>query len=109
MRELATNPDQQKNSQYARNFQKPDAAKHLTPDMLTFWVKDPAARQVYRAALKRSSMEGMLNYYKANYPRSSPDEKDRPAAPAAMPALPNVKCPVLLIHGLKDRPCCRVP
>src|SRR5262249_57752007 len=29
LRELATNPQQQKNSQYARNFQKPDAAKQL--------------------------------------------------------------------------------
>ena len=31
MRELFTNPEQQKNSQYARDFQKPDAAKHVTP------------------------------------------------------------------------------
>ena len=102
MRELATNPQQQKNSQYARDFQKPDAAKHVTADVLTFWVKDPEARKVYRAALKRSSMEGMLNYYKANYPRISPDDRDRADAKPAMPAMPNVKCPVLLIHGLKD-------
>jgi epoxide hydrolase 4 len=102
-RELTTNPNQQKNSQYARDFQKPDAAKHLSAGALTFWVKDPEARQVYLAALKRSSMEGMLNYYKANYPPSSPDEKDRPAAAAVMPTLPNVKCSVLLIHGLKDQ------
>ena len=27
IRELATNPKQQRNSQYARDFQKPDAAK----------------------------------------------------------------------------------
>jgi pimeloyl-ACP methyl ester carboxylesterase len=38
-------------------------------------------------------MEGMLNYYKANYPR--PPYK----APIV---LPKVKCPVLMIHGLKD-------
>jgi epoxide hydrolase 4 len=103
MRELMTNPQQQKNSQYARDFQKPDAAKHMSADLLTFWVKDPEARQVYRAALKRSSMEGMLNYYKANYPRISPDDKDRASAQPAMPALPPVKCSVLLIHGLKDQ------
>src|SRR5438552_2312564 len=35
-RELAHNPEQQKNSQYARNFQKPEAAKALTPEGLTF-------------------------------------------------------------------------
>ena len=69
LRELATNPQQQKNSQYARNFQKADAAQHLSVEMLTMWVKDPEARKVYRAALRRSSLEGMLNYYKANYPR----------------------------------------
>jgi epoxide hydrolase 4 len=102
MRELMTNPQQQKNSQYARDFQKPDAAKHVSADLLTFWVKDPEAKQVYRAALKRSSMEGMLNYYKANYPRVSPDDKAQTKAQPPMPALPPVKCSVLLIHGLKD-------
>jgi epoxide hydrolase 4 len=102
IRELTTNPQQQKNSQYARDFQKPDAAKHMSADLLTFWVKDPEARQIYRSALKRSSMEGMLNYYKANYPRSSPDDKDHTKAQSPLPAIPNVKCSVLLIHGLKD-------
>ena len=68
-RELANNPQQQKNSQYARNFQQPDAASKMLPEMLTFWVKDPEARKKYLEAFKRSSMEGMLNYYKANYPR----------------------------------------
>ncbi len=32
IRELTNNPQQQKNSQYARDFQKPDAAKQLSPD-----------------------------------------------------------------------------
>ena len=73
IRELQTNPQQQKNSQYARDFQQPDAARQVSADLLAFWVKDPEARKVYRDALKRSSMEGMLNYYKANYPRV-PDE-----------------------------------
>jgi epoxide hydrolase 4 len=103
MREMMTNPQQQKNSQYARDFQKPDAAKHMSADMLTFWVKDQEARQVYRAALKRSSMEGMLNYYKANYPRTSPEDMAKTKAQPPMPALPPVKCSVLLIHGLKDQ------
>ena len=102
MRELRSNPQQQKNSQYARNFQKPEAAKTVIPAMLTFWVKDPEARKVYLDALKRSSMEGMLNYYKANYPRTGGEEPEKKAAdiPQDMPA---IKCPVLLIHGLKDQ------
>src|SRR5208283_4097183 len=62
MRELATNPQQQKNSQYARNFQAPDAATRISTDFLAGWVTDAEARKVYRAALKRSSLEGMLNY-----------------------------------------------
>jgi pimeloyl-ACP methyl ester carboxylesterase len=97
LRELATNPQQQKNSQYARNFQKPDAAKQISTDVLAGWVNDPEARKIYRAALKRSSLEGMLNYYKANYPR------DPAEATKVSQAVPPVKCPVLLIHGLKDQ------
>ena len=82
LRELATNPEQQKNSQYARNFQKPDAAKHVPLEFLTGWVKDPEARKVYLAAFKRSSLEGMLNYYKANYPRLPDDAAKNSGAKA---------------------------
>ena len=103
LRELATNPQQQKNSQYARNFQQPDAAKHVSLELLTGWVKDPAARKVYLAAFKRSSLEGMLNYYKANYPRLPDGGAEKTAAKPAMPDFPPVKCSVLLIHGLKDQ------
>lgn len=95
-RELANNPEQQKNSEYARNFQKPEAAKTMLPGMLAFWVKDPEAKKKYAEAFKNSSMEGMLNYYKANYPREPYSE-----APAA--ELPPVRCPVLMFHGLKDK------
>jgi epoxide hydrolase 4 len=93
LRELANNPDQQKASAYARAFQKPDAASKVLPGMLAFWVSDPGAKTKYVEAFKRSSMEGMLNYYKANYPR-----------PPYKPQLdfPKIKCPVLMIHGLKD-------
>lgn len=94
IRELANNPQQQKNSQYARNFQKEDAAKNLTPEMLAFWVRDAEARAKYVEAFRRSSIEGMLNYYKANYPREPYAESDR--------EFPKVTCPVLMLHGLKD-------
>src|SRR5262249_9482271 len=39
LRELANTPEQQKNSQYARNFQQPDAASKIQPQMLAAWVK----------------------------------------------------------------------
>ena len=94
MRELTNNPQQEKNSQYAREFQKPDAAGKLTPELLAGWVKEPEDRKQYVEALGRSSMEGMLNYYKANYPKP-PYKDDR--------TFPPVKCPVLIIHGLEDQ------
>jgi epoxide hydrolase 4 len=103
LRELATNPEQKKNSQYARDFQKPDAAKHVPVEFLTGWVKDPEAKKVYLAAFKRSSMEGMLNYYKANYPRIPEDGANNKVAMPPIPDFPAVKCSVLLIHGLKDK------
>lgn len=94
-RELATNAEQQKNSQYARDFQKPDAASKLSAEGLTFWIKDDEARTKYIEAFRRSSFEAMLNYYKANYPREPYTEQAS--------SLPKVKCPVLVLHGLKDK------
>ena len=93
-RELARNPDQQKNSQYARNFQQPDAASKLTAEQLARWVKDPAVREKYIEAFKRSDFEAMLNYYKRNYPREPYTEDASPVVKTQMP--------VLLIHGLDD-------
>ena len=94
--ELATNPEQQKNSQYARNFQEEDAhtkPPFNNPAALAFWVRDTDARAKYAEAFKRSDLECMLNYYKANYPREPyPTEVETPP----------VTCPVLMFHGLKD-------
>jgi len=95
LRELAHNPAQVKASQYARDFQKPGSAATLSPEKLASWVSDPEARKVYIEAFRRSSLEAMMHYYQANYPKEpyqAPDEKERP----------RIKCPVLLIHGLKD-------
>ena len=93
-RELATNPQQQKNSQYARNFQKEGAEKQLTAERLAGWVKDPKAREKYIEAFKKSDFEAMLNYYKRNYPREPYQEDPSPVV--------KVKVPVLMIHGLSD-------
>ena len=115
-RELANNPEQQKNSKYAPIFRSPTRRRNcwrwpscgrrlaetrrttdqeLIGKALAFWVKDPEARKKYVEAFKQSSIEGMLNYYKANYPRPpySYDEKAK---------LPPVKCHVLMFHGLND-------
>jgi pimeloyl-ACP methyl ester carboxylesterase len=93
IRELKTSKAQQKASEYARLFQKKDAHKKIKVADLLFWVKGSKDRKKYREALTRSSLKGMLAYYKVNYPKES--------SKGSM-ALPKVKCPVLLIHGLAD-------
>ena len=100
MRELLNNPDQRRNSQYAFNFQQPDAHKALTAEGLAGWVTDEGARERYVAAFEQSDFEAMLNYYKANYPRPDPDAEQTALAPME---LPNVRCPVLMFHGLEDQ------
>ena len=92
LRELRTNPQQQANSAYARAFQAEGAYLNLTAPGLAAWVSDPTARERYVEAFGRSDFEAMLNYYQRNYPRE----------PYADIPLPNVRAPVLVIHGLAD-------
>jgi pimeloyl-ACP methyl ester carboxylesterase len=97
-RELATNKDQQANSQYARNFQKEGSEKNLSAEGLANWVKDAKEKPGYVEAFKRSDFAAMMNYYRANYPRITADTPP----PAAPPTYPQIKVPVLVIHGMKD-------
>ena len=103
VREMRTNAAQIKNSEYARNFQQKSPSdptvffgKPMTPQTLSGWVVDPAARTRYVEAFERSDFEAMLNYYKRNYPRTAGAD----AAP--LPELPKVTMPVLMFHGLND-------
>lgn len=95
-RELANNPEQQSNSQYARNFQAEGSHRQLSAQGLVFWVTDLAARARYVEAFERSSLFGMMAYYKANYPREPyqeiPDNE-----------VIQIRMPVLQIHGLADQ------
>jgi epoxide hydrolase 4 len=102
-RELRSNPEQIKNSEYARNFQRKAPAdptvffgRPMTPETLSGWVTDPAARKRYVEAFRQSDFDAMLNYYKRNYPQTGAD------APP-LPTLPKVKMPVLMFHGLNDQ------
>ena len=45
IRELKNNPEQRKNSAYAKAFQLPGAAQTLTPEGIAAWVREPEARQ----------------------------------------------------------------
>ncbi|MDG2141016.1 MAG: alpha/beta hydrolase [Gammaproteobacteria bacterium] len=101
-RELQNNPEQQQNSGYARAF---IAGSSADPDILfggpmnaqtlSFWVSDPVARGKYTAAFEKSSFDGMLAYYKQNYPRTSSDGQETPSAP-------QLDVPLLVFHGLQD-------
>jgi pimeloyl-ACP methyl ester carboxylesterase len=92
-RELANNPEQQKNSGYARNFQLPDAHAKLTAEGLAR-IAPEEVREKYVEAFQRSDFESMLNYYKRNYPRPPYQESTSQVV--------KVQCPVLMFHGLKD-------
>jgi pimeloyl-ACP methyl ester carboxylesterase len=93
-RELAGNADQQRNSQYARDFQKEDAHRKLTAEGLA-QLAPAEVREKYAEAFRRSDFVAMLNYYKQNYPREPYSADGSP--------LPPVKAPVLMFHGLKDK------
>jgi pimeloyl-ACP methyl ester carboxylesterase len=105
-RELANNPEQQKNSDYARKFIQgshtdPEIffGQPMTAENLALWVKDEDVKALYIKAFERSDFEAMLNYYKQNYmpPKKSANES------STRPALPKIKMPVLQFHGLKDK------
>ena len=95
--EMATNKAQQSGSQYARNFQQPGFEKNLSPEMLAgMHGKDPKVTGPYLEAFKRSNIGDMLNYYRANYPKSTEGTGTMGA-----PVVP-INVPVLVIHGMKD-------
>lgn len=99
-RELANNPRQYQASEYARQIQSlPPGVRQLvhegithelTPELYASGFGDE--QPIYLEALRRTSIEAMLNFYKANYPRPPYKEREYPL----------VKCPVLMIHGLAD-------
>jgi pimeloyl-ACP methyl ester carboxylesterase len=99
MREMRTNPAQQASSQYARNFQKEGSEANMTAEGLARRVQDPAAHARYVEAFKRSSFSAMMNYYRANYPKTAGPEAVRPFMPDPVP---KIEVPLLVIHGMKD-------
>lgn len=95
-RELANNPEQQRMSEYAQAFRREDAATSLDKDLFATMAvgNDQAAFPAYRAAMAKSDLVAMLNYYKANYPAAPYTEDPR--------EVPKIQAPVLVFHGLQD-------
>jgi pimeloyl-ACP methyl ester carboxylesterase len=88
---------QRANTEYARRFASSQPDGSPVPDRILA-MGDRFGEEVgrrYREAFGRSSYDGMLNYYRANYGQVAADS----AAPAE---IPDLEMPVLQFHGLKD-------
>lgn len=95
-RELqAENSAQHKASQYARSFQNKESHKFLNAEILANIVptQSPEDRQRYKEAFEKSSMSGLMSYYRRNYPKE----------PYQIPQIPKMQMPVLQFHGLADK------
>jgi pimeloyl-ACP methyl ester carboxylesterase len=93
-RELANNPLQKKASEYVRLFRQPLSHTQIPLARLSAWVTDSAYQSRNEHAMKASSIDGLLNYYRKNWPAEPYQEI------AHEP--PHVKAPTLLIYGLED-------
>lgn len=101
-REINKNKEQEKNSEYARENQKENSYKNLTPEKLAGWVKDKDAVNHYITAFENSDIEAMLNYYKASFPKNTNNNKASAVKPVAAD-IKYVSCPVLALFGMEDK------
>ena len=95
--------DGREGTNYARVFREKDPddpevffGMPMTPETLSGWVSDEAARAKYIEAFGRSDFTAMLNYYKQNYPDIWSD------APQTFTPAPNIAVSTLVFHGLDD-------
>lgn len=93
-REVATNPLQRKASEYIRLFRQPLAHTQIPLTRLSAWVEESPYKSRHDAAMAASSIGGMLNYYRINWPEEPYQER--------LDAPPRIKAPTLLLHGLED-------
>ena len=109
-RELANNPEQQKASSYFNLFNTPSAEQVLSANNYALMLQafgsslNGQERENYLEAWKGpGGLTGGLNYYRAAQLRSplGAPPGDR-AQPAALPALPPIAAPTLVIWGEKD-------
>lgn len=91
--------EQQANTQYITDFQTPGFEDRLTPEILAGIsagnVSDEDRRR-YVDAFSRSSVKGMLDYYRAAFSGLNAEAGEDET-------LPQLSMPVLQFHGLKDK------
>lgn len=107
-REMLINDEHRRNTQYARDFQKPGAHLEWPPERLLqrllgrtrpeSWTEVKKAR--YLEAYRKSDIEGMLNKYKANYGATVPPKAELPYRDNS--PITYTRMPVLIFHGLED-------
>ena len=102
IRELISNPDQQKATTFQRGMQEnPNAAAEYRERLLSrppIPDEPPALAQLRREAYERTDPESIVGFYKANWPRS-PVTMDTVAFGFKYGEFPPVKAPTLFFYG----------
>ena len=89
--------DQKANTAYARNFATSPPKGDPIPDgilKIGYRFGGDDVGKHYEEGLGRSYYDGMVNYYRANFGGGS--------TAGEAPPMPDITCPVLQFHGLKD-------
>ncbi len=107
IRELATDPDQQKASTFQRGMQEnPNAGAQFGERMRNRPPQrgdSPELAQLRKKAYDRLYAESIVNFYKANWPRS-PVTLETEAFGFRIGEFPPVKAPTLFIYGKDSGP-----
>lgn len=91
--------EQKANTQYIDDFQTPGFEERFTPKALaqiSLGAVSGVVREHYISAFARSSIKGMLDYYRAAY-------RGLNTGAGWGSDLPNLTMPVLQFHGLRDK------
>jgi pimeloyl-ACP methyl ester carboxylesterase len=83
---------------YTKKNEEPHTSDYWSVDQLmeTSGTIDHELSSSYRTAFEESHIQGMLNYYKASYPKPSQVTSNSTTLER------KIKCPVLMLHGIKD-------
>lgn len=88
------------NESYMDTFRQ-HTSETLPVSWLCGWVKDAEARKQYEAAFRRSNVDCMINYYKAN--TQTRQQRAEWLKDPKMPEPPKTEMPVLAIFGTQDK------
>ena len=88
------------NNSYMDTFRE-HTSKTLSVSWLSGWVKDAAAKKHYEEAFGRSSIDGMVHYYRANTPTKEQRSKWLEDPQIQEQTISGI--PVLLIFGTQDQ------